>query len=87
MCDRQATKCMLQAIINNPYRILGAVANAKRKELLANQSKIVAFAKVGQSVGFPLDLDGVLGPVGRSPEKVQQALGELTLPSLLTTTL
>lgn len=80
MCDRQATKCMLQAIINNPYRILGAVANAKRKELLANQSKIVAFAKVGQSVGFPLDLDGVLGPVGRSPEKVQQALGELTLP-------
>lgn len=80
MCDRQATKCMLQAIINNPYRILGAVANAKRKELLANQSKIVAFAKVGQSVGFPLDLDGVLGSVGRSPERVQQALSELTLP-------
>ena len=80
MCDRQATQCMLQAIINNPYRILGAVANAKRKELLANQSKIVAFAKVGQSVGFPLDLDGVLGSVGRSPERVQQALSELTLP-------
>ena len=71
---------MIEAIKNNPYRVLGTYANATKKERLANESRIKAFQKVGKEVTFPLDLTKVLGSVDRTESSVQSAESALSLP-------
>ena len=48
---------MLHLISNNPFRILGAFANATMKEIVSNLNKAQAFIKIGKTVKFPSDFD------------------------------
>jgi len=67
-------------IINeNPFRILGVFANSPRRDIVSNKGKIAAFLKVGKNVSFPLDLEGLLGPLNRSEQSVTTAESHLTL--------
>lgn len=70
----------MKQVKQNPYRLLGIYANATTKERLANQSRLQAFLKVGQSVSFPLDLTSYLGEVERSEAIIATASAHLTLP-------
>lgn len=70
----------MKQVKQNPYRLLGIYANATTKERLANQSRLQAFLKVGQSVSFPLDLTSYLGEVKRSEAVIATASAHLTLP-------
>lgn len=72
---------MLNAILNNPYRILGVYANSPKKEQIANKGKMQAFLRVGRTMDFPLDLKGILPEVARTQEAVDLADSELALPA------
>jgi len=72
---------MINAIINNPYRILGIFSNSPKKDLVANKGKIQAFLRVNKTMPFKLDLQGVLPPVERTQSSVDNADSELTLVS------
>lgn len=72
---------MINAIINNPYRILGIFSNSPKKDLVANKGKIQAFLRVNKAMPFKLDLQGVLPPVERTQAAVDNADSELTLVS------
>lgn len=71
----------MNIIFNNPYRLLGVYCTSSQKEIIANQGKMKAFLKVGRSVSFPLDLNGVLPAVSRTEENVAEANAKLTLPA------
>lgn len=64
----------------NPYRILGVLTNSSTKERVANQSKAQAFLKVGKPVSSPLDLPEILPPLTRTPEAIEKAMSQLSLP-------
>lgn len=69
-------------IINdNPYRILGVYTTSLQKEVVANQSKMKAFLKVGHPVTFPLDLNCLLPDVLRTELSVADAISKLSLPT------
>ncbi|MCE9105961.1 hypothetical protein [Bacteroides pyogenes] len=70
---------MINAIINNPYRILGIFSNSPKKDLVANKGKIQAFLRVNKVMPFKLDLQGILPPVERTQTSVDNADSELTL--------
>lgn len=72
---------MINAIINNPYRILGVYTNSPKKEQIANQAKIKAFLRVNKNMSFPLDLPGILPQIVRNQEKIDCAESELSLLS------
>lgn len=72
---------MLNAILNNPYRILGVYANSPKKEQIANKGKMQAFLRVGRTMDFPLDLKGILPEVARTQETIDLADSELALPA------
>lgn len=71
---------MLEIIQSNPYRVLGVYSNSPKKDVVANKGKITAFLKVGRSVPFTLDLNGILSPINRDANIVAQADAHLTLP-------
>lgn len=68
----------MDIIRNNPYRVLGVLANASRKEIERNKSQIKAFAKVGKTPSFPYDFENILGPVDRSEDNLNDAVSKLT---------
>lgn len=68
----------MDIIRNNPYRVLGVLANASRKEIERNKSQIKAFAKVGKTPSFPYDFANILGPVDRSEDNLNDAVSKLT---------
>lgn len=70
---------MINAIINNPYRIFGVYANSSKKELIANKGKIQAFLRVNKTMLFKLDLKYVLPEVVRTQELIEYADSELAL--------
>ena len=72
---------MINAIINNPYRILGVYSNSPKKEQIANQAKIKALLKVNKNMSFPLDLPGIHPQIVRNQEKIDCAESELSLLS------
>ncbi|MCD8303486.1 MAG: sel1 repeat family protein [Prevotellaceae bacterium] len=41
--------------VDNPFRILGVYTNATAREITANKSKAMAFAKIGKTVAFTTD--------------------------------
>lgn len=64
----------------NPYRILGIYSNSSLKDRLANKNKLKAFIKIGKSVSFPLDLEGLLSTINRTTEMVGEAESKVILP-------
>ena len=71
----------MKIINNNPYRQLGVYSTSTQKEVVANQSKMKAFLKVGRQVSFPLDLNGFLPDVLRTEQSVADATSKLSLPT------
>lgn len=68
----------MDIIRNNPYRILGVLSNASRKDIERNKSQIKAFAKVGRTPSFPYDFEESLVPVIRTEKSLNEAIGKLT---------
>ena len=71
----------MKIINNNPYSQLGVYSTSTQKEVVANQSKMKAFLKVGRQVSFPLDLNGFLPDVLRTEQSVADATSKLSLPT------
>lgn len=70
---------MIDIIRNNPYRILGVYSTSSKKEMVANQSKMKAFLKVGKSVNIQLDFKEIFGDIERTSESVADSDSKLTL--------
>lgn len=68
----------MDIIRNNPYRILGVLSNASRKDIERNKSQIKAFAKVGRTPSFPYDFENVLGKIERTEENLNDAISKLS---------
>ena len=60
-------------VLQNPYRILGVYANSSLRELVSNIGKIMAFLKIGKQLELPLDLPGIMPPLVRTSEMVNEA--------------
>lgn len=71
----------MDAIKNNPYRVLGVYANSPKKDVVANKGKITAFGKVGKEVDLPTDFNTLFNSSpDRSLNAVAKAETALTLP-------
>jgi hypothetical protein len=69
----------MNIITNNPYRLLGVYANSRKQEIIANKRKATAFLKIGRNVDFPLDLNGLLAPLSRTVELLDEAEARLAI--------
>ena len=69
----------MKLIENNPYRILGVYANSRRQEIVANKGKASAFLRVGKPVEFPIDLKGILPPLSRTLDMMNEAEAHLSI--------
>ncbi len=67
-------------IVHNPYRILGVLSNSPKKEIVANHSKIKAYAKTGKTISFDNDFVSILGTIQRDVKTVANAYSSLALP-------
>ncbi len=70
----------MELIEQNPYRILGVLSNAPKKEIAANYAKIKAFVKTGKAISFDNDFDLILGSIERKEETSLNAYNALSLP-------
>ena len=70
-----------EKIYNNPFRILGVYANASIKDIKANEAKAKAFLNVGKDVTFPCDFNQIIPLLERTPEMMESANAQLTLPN------
>ena len=70
-----------EKIYNNPFRILGVYANASIKDIKANEAKAKAFLNVGKDVTFPCDFNQIMPLLKRTPEMMEFANAQLTLPN------
>lgn len=68
----------MDAIFNNPYRILGLYANASQREFQRNRSQMTAFIAAGKQVSFNTDFS-ILPPVKRDEDGVSSALAKIQL--------
>ena len=59
-------------IFENPYRIIGVVANASEKDLQQRKSKIQAFARIGKAIDSEFDFS-FLPAIERSSEQIERA--------------
>lgn len=66
-------------ILQNPYRILGIYANSPKRDIVANKGKATAFLKVNRSLEFPFDLKGLLPPINRTLEMIDNAESSITI--------
>lgn len=71
----------MNIINNNPYRLLGVFSNSTQREVVSNQGKMKAFLKVGRTVTFPLDMDGILPSISRDEDNVAEAFSKLSIPA------
>ena len=71
----------MDIIVNNPFRILGAYANASAKDIVANVSKARAYLKVGKSISFEADLSSILPSIDRTNEAIERAQSMINLPN------
>lgn len=73
---------MLDLIRNNPYRILGVLANTPLRQRASNRQRFLAFAKVGRPSVSDVDYSSVIGESpSRSQESLEKAQRELNLPA------
>ncbi|MBR1503409.1 MAG: hypothetical protein IJ618_05970 [Prevotella sp.] len=63
----------------NPFRIFGVYANSPKKDIVANKGRITAFLKVKRSIDFPLDLNGILSPIERTIDMLNEAEASLAI--------
>lgn len=70
---------MLKRVSQNPYRILGVCANASAKDRIANKNRLNAFARVGRSCTFPMDLPEYFGTLSRSSSAISFAEQQINL--------
>ncbi|WP_439327695.1 hypothetical protein [Lonepinella sp. BR2357] len=66
------------SISQNPYRIIGVVANVSEKELLKQKNKIKAFARTGKIPDFELDFPP-LPTISRTTESIDHAFSQIEL--------
>ena len=69
----------MNIIISNPFRILGVFANSPKRDIVANKGKATAFLKVNKSVEYPLDLKGILPPLTRTFDLMNEAEAHLAI--------
>lgn len=67
----------MNAITQNPYRVLGMFANDSVKVMTANIAKIRAYLKVGRICEFENDYPEIFGKVNRSEEAIEEAIKNL----------
>ena len=66
-------------IRENTYRILGVFANSPKKDIVANKGKATAFLKVSKPVEYSLDLKGILPPLSRTLDLMNEAEAHLAI--------
>ncbi|WHF51775.1 hypothetical protein QGN23_00510 [Chryseobacterium gotjawalense] len=66
----------MQKINNNPFRVIGIVANSSAKEIQSRRGKIQAYARVGKEISSEYDFE-FLEPVARSEEVINTAFSEI----------
>lgn len=69
---------MIKLIHENPFRIIGVLANVSQKDLLKQQNKIKAFLKVGKAISSAYDFH-FLTSIERNEANVNQALSDIQL--------
>lgn len=69
----------IRLVTHNPFRVLGVYANSPKKDILANKGRATAFLRVGKSVEYPLDLNGILPTIGRTIEMFNDAEAKLAI--------
>ena len=70
----------LKLVSENPFRVLGVLANASAKEIAASSTKIKRFAMAGKAISSATDFNDYLGEVHRTPEAIDEALAKINLP-------
>lgn len=66
----------MKNFFENPYRIIGVVANASEKDLQQRKSKIQAFARIGKAIDSEFDFS-FLPAIERSSEQIEQAFASI----------
>ncbi len=66
----------MQKINNNPFRVIGIVANSSAKEIQSRRGKIQAYARVGRESSSEYDFE-FLEPITRSEEVLNKAFSEI----------
>lgn len=72
-------KTIPKIILENPYRILGVYANASKRDIVANKGRANAFLNVNRPVEYPLDLKGILPPLVRTLDLMNEAEAHLAI--------
>lgn len=70
----------MDVISHNPYRLLGLLSNASKKEIVAKHAKLRAFAKTGRMIAEDNDFLKLLPAVDRTEQTLTQALNSISLP-------
>ena len=66
----------MKNIFENPYRIIGVVANASEKDLQQRKSKIQAFARIGKAIDSEFDFS-FLPAIERNSEQIERAFASV----------
>lgn len=66
----------MQKINNNPFRVIGIVANSSAKEIQSRRGKIQAYARVGKEISSEYDFE-FLEPVMRTEEVLNKAFSQI----------
>jgi len=69
----------MDAILNNPYRILGLPTTASDKEIAKRVSDLLIYAEMGKKVSYESDLP-FLGELDRNIEAIKLAVKKIELP-------
>ena len=66
----------MQNITNNPYRVIGILANSSAKEIQSRKSKITAYSKVGKEITSEYDF-AFLNPIERDQLSIEKAFSAI----------
>lgn len=66
----------MKNFFENPYRIIGVLANASEKDLQQRKSKIQAFARIGKAIDSEFDFS-FLPAIERSSEQIEWAFASI----------
>ena len=66
----------MKNFFENPYRIIGVLANASEKDLQQRKSKIQAFARIGKAIDSEFDFS-FLPAIERSSEQIERAFASI----------
>lgn len=68
----------MKFIINNPYRIIGVLANVTEKELLKQKNKFLAYSKANKEIKSELDFTG-FPEIKRDANTISKAFSQIEL--------